>query len=671
MLSRSFIACFRLTPRGGGVVAKRFGVPLSSTSCFFSTSAPLARGGVSDTGIHQHASATTTSRRFFSAPAAAAVSQRQKDKIVDARKQLWEFYLSTGRGANALFEAIDLDEDGSISPGVLQEFMQQVLRPHPPEEIMPYAWNRLQQRAAAGQMYDIKAFKSWLIAATKMSADTRNKRMLEYFRKHPLYHELYDATDDQEEEPTSYTWNEDTMNQSLRRMQYAVRGEVVMRADQLAAEGREILYTNIGNPHQVGQHPITYFRQVLALCDLPPEVGVDHPEVNKMFPADVIARAREYREIIGPSGTGAYSHSQGILGLRKHVADYISQRDGYPAYQGNIFLTNGASAAIGMVLQALLAQNNDAVMIPIPQYPIYSALISKLGGRQVGYLLDEKLNWSVTREELERKLEAAKADGLEVKALAMINPGNPSGNVMSHCDIQTVVQFCAAHGIVLLADEVYQTNVYNENAQFVSAKKVALDLGLRQLQLVSFHSTSKGLMGECGRRGGYMELHHIDPYVQSQLYKLASAELCSGVTGQVMTSLMVCPPQPGDESHPLYKEETERIFNGLKERSRKLVEGLNKIPGITCQPAEGAMYAFPRVEVPQGAIDKAKELGTTPDNLYALSLLEETGICVVPASGFGQEKGRVGFRTTFLPETLDQAIDLFAKHHEKFVKEYS
>uniref|UniRef100_A0A7S3LGV3 Aminotransferase class I/classII large domain-containing protein n=2 Tax=Amphora coffeiformis TaxID=265554 RepID=A0A7S3LGV3_9STRA len=138
-----------------------------------------------------------------------------------------------------------------------------------------------------------------------------------------------------------------------------------------------------------------------------------------------------------------------------------------------------------------------------------------------------------------------------------------------------------------------------------------------------------------------------------------------------MTSLMVCPPQPGDESYPLYKEETERIFNGLKERSRKLVEGLNKIPGITCQPAEGAMYAFPRVEVPQGAIDKAKELGTTPDNLYALSLLEETGICVVPASGFGQEKGRVGFRTTFLPETLDQAIDLFAKHHEKFVKEYS
>lgn len=142
-------------------------------------------------------------------------------------------------------------------------------------------------------------------------------------------------------------------------MQYAVRGEVVLRADQLAAQGKEILYTNIGNPHQVGQSPITYFRQILALCDLPAAHGVDHPAASQLFPADVIAKAREYREIIGPSGTGAYSHSQGVLGLRKHVADYIAKRDGYPAYQGNIFLTNGASAAIGMVLQALIAQNND------------------------------------------------------------------------------------------------------------------------------------------------------------------------------------------------------------------------------------------------------------------------------------------------------------------------
>jgi len=305
------------------------------------------------------------------------------------------------------------------------------------------------------------------------------------------------------------------------------------------------------------------------------------------------------------------------------------------------------------------------------QYPIYSALIAKLGGRQVGYELDESLNWAVSREELDSKLTKAKKEGLEIKALAMINPGNPSGNVMTHCDVQVITEFCTDHGIVLLADEVYQSNVYSEGAEFVSAKKVALDCGQRDLQLVSFHSTSKGLLGECGRRGGYMELHHIDPYVQAQLYKLASADLCAGVVGQVMTSLMVRPPSPEDESYALFKAENETIYNGLKERSQKLVEGLNKIPGITCVPAEGAMYAFPRVDIPEKAIEKAKEMGTTPDNLYALSLLEETGIVVVPASGFGQKKGRVGFRTTFLHPDTVKAVDLFAKHHKKFMDEYS
>lgn len=567
-----------------------------------------------------------------------------------------------------------MDEKGQIDPIQLKYFMKEVLvdtdgTKTDPKDVMPYAWNRLEQRSAAGMYYDIKSFKQWLVAATKMSADFKNERMMQYLSQHPELGEQY--VGDTEGEEDFFTWNEESMSQSLRRMQYAVRGEVVMKADQMKAQGRDILYTNIGNPHQVGQSPITYYRQVLALCDLPPECGIHHPEVHNMFPADVIQRAKEMMDLIGPSGTGAYTSSQGVLGIRKHVAEFIEQRDRYPSYPGNIFLTNGASSAIGMVLQGLLAQNNDAVMIPIPQYPIYSALISKLGGRQIGYELDEERNWAVTREELEEKLQQARKKDLEVKALAMINPGNPSGNVMTHCDIQVIAEFCDEHGIVLLADEVYQANVYAEGAEFVSSKKVALDLGLKDLQLVSFHSTSKGLIGECGRRGGYMELHHIDPYVQAQLYKLASSELCSGVVGQIMTSLMLCPPTEDGESFPLFQEETRRIYDGLKERSQKLVEGLNQIDGIECVPAEGAMYAFPKVDIPPKAIEEAKEQGTSPDNLYAISLLEETGICVVPASGFGQKKGRVGFRTTFLhPDTVN-AVDMFKSHHEMFVKKYS
>jgi len=587
------------------------------------------------------------------------------------QKYMWENYVSTGRGASALFTSIDTDRNGMLHPNQLKAFIYGLSlckgKDGDPKDIFPYAWNRLEQRATMGQSYDIRSFKNWLISATKMSADQKNSRLLDYLKDTPKSEKYYPEM----KVGDNFSWNKESMSQSLRRMQYAVRGEVVMKADQMAAQGREILYTNIGNPHQVGQNPITYYRQVLALCDLPAEVGVDHPQVNQLFPEDVVKRAKEYRKLIGSSGTGAYTHSQGILGFRKQVANFIQQRDGYRSYPGNIFLTNGASSGIGMVLQGLLASNRDAIMIPIPQYPIYSALISKLGGRQVGYDLDEELNWSVTRDELDAKFKEARLNGLNIKALAMINPGNPSGNVMTHCDIQVIAEFCSDNGIVLLADEVYQANVYAEGAEFVSAKKVALDCQLRNLQLISFHSTSKGLIGECGRRGGYMELHHIDPFVQSQLYKLASSELCSGVVGKIMNSLIVSPPLPEDDSYGRFEQENEGIYQGLKERSKKLVEGLNKIPGINCAVAEGAMYAFPSIEVPEKAFQKANELGTTTDNLYALSLLEETGICVVPASGFGQAKGRVGFRTTFLhPDTLD-AIDLFAEHHEKFVKQYS
>ena len=203
---------------------------------------------------------------------------------------------------------------------------------------------------------------------------------------------------------------------------------------------------------------------------------------------------------------------------------------------------------------------------------------------------------------------------------------------------------------MLLADEVYQRNVYHPNKKFISAKKVACETkGCENLQLVSFHSTSKGLIGECGRRGGYMELHHIDPYVQAQLYKLVSSSLCSGLAGQVMTSLMVNPPKPGEESYDQFVAEEKEIFDSLVRRSKALVKGLNEIDGVTCNMAEGSMYAFPSITIPKSAVVEAKNRGQTPDTMYAISLLEETGICVVPASGFGQKEGRVGFRTTFLP----------------------
>lgn len=464
------------------------------------------------------------------------------------------------------------------------------------------------------------------------------------------------------------------MSQPLRRMRYDVRGEIVARAEKLRAEGRDIIFTNIGNSQAVGQKPMTYYRQVLALCDLPPECGVDHPEVKRMYPPDAIARAKEYKAAIGPAGTGAYSHSQGILAFREHVANFIEARDGHVApCADDIFLTNGASAGINHILQALIAGSNDAVMIPIAQYPIYSALITLLGGRQVGYELDESLGWAVTKSELEKQLRYARENGLTVKAMVILNPGNPTGQVMDRDVLEIICRFCSDNQIVLLADEVYQRNVYAPNKTFLSARKVALETpGCENLQLVSFHSTSKGLIGECGRRGGYMELHNIDSRVQENVHKLAATGLCSGLADQVMTSLMVNPPKVGDESYESFVAEEKTIYDGLVRRSHALVQGLDAISGVTCEQAEGAIYAFPSITIPQSACIEADKRNQTPDLMYVISLLEETGICVVPASRFGQRMVTVGFHTTFLPpdDKMQEAFEGFARHHASFCDRY-
>jgi len=591
-------------------------------------------------------------------------SQVSLDRLSIWQKSCWETYLTTGRGSDNLFQSIDSNRSRTIAVDELHVFLDSVGN----KGVHPRAFKMLDELAHDHNL-SRKEFKSWLTLATNFRQEEESQYELGY-EKLPHLGERKPQLDG----ANYHTWNEHTMSQAVRKMEYAVRGQVVMRADELQSQGKEILFTNIGNPQAVGQAPITYYRQVMALCDLPAQDGVDHPNVYQMFPADVVVRARELKKSLGPAGTGSYTGSQGILQFRQNVADFISQRDGHPAYAGNIFLTNGASSAIELVLTTIISSEIDGIMVPIPQYPIYSALIAKLAGRQVGYFLDETDNWAATESELSQRLEEAQSEGLNVKALAIINPGNPTGQVYIREDLEVVCKFCSDNGIVLLADEVYQRNVYNPSKTFLSAKKVALETpGCENLQLVSFHSTSKGVIGECGRRGGYMELHNIDKYIQAQLYKLASSGLCSNVPGQIMTSLMVKPPEQGEVSHERFEEEETEIFDGMKNRAEALVEGLNKVDGIVCNPAEGAMYAFPKIEIPEKAIAHAAEIHVSPDTLYALSLLEETGICVVPASGFGQAEGRFGFRTTFLPpdDKMMGAIDKFKSHHESFCARYS
>lgn len=170
-----------------------------------------------------------------------------------------------------------------------------------------------------------------------------------------------------------------------------------------------------------------------------------------------------------------------------------------------------------------------------------------------------------------------------------------------------------------------------------------------------------------------MELVGFDEKIKDHLYKLASSGLCSSISGQIMTSLMARGPSPGDVSFEQHEAEKASIFNSLKRRAKIVSMGLDSIPGFSCQPAQGAMYCFPAIELPISAIKEATEKGISADTMYAISLLENTGICVVPASGFGQKENRYGFRTTFLPpeDEIESAVHKIREHHAEFCSRYT
>ena len=184
----------------------------------------------------------------------------------------------------------------------------------------------------------------------------------------------------------------------MLQAEYAVRGELVIRANEHAravknGESRpfdSVVYCNIGNPQQLGQRPISFPRQVLSLCAYPDMLA--DPTISALFPEDTRERAKRYLDNI-PGGSGAYSNSQGVDIVREEVADFIARRDGHPSTPDSVFLTDGASPAVQMILKGLIRGPEDGIMIPIPQYPLYSATIALAGGTQVDYFLNEDLQW--------------------------------------------------------------------------------------------------------------------------------------------------------------------------------------------------------------------------------------------------------------------------------------
>ncbi len=372
------------------------------------------------------------------------------------------------------------------------------------------------------------------------------------------------------------------INPDVLGMEYAVRGPIPQRAAELASQGKRTIPCNIGNPQSLGQEPISYYRQVLSLVEVPSRIAREKrlrslheraPELlaaDELVAEDILTTAEHLSSRLG-TGMGAYTASAGFSFIRSAVADFIDRRDGagsVPAAAERVFLTNGASEAAKSILEMLIAGRDDGILIPIPQYPLYSAAVRKCGGVQVNYYPDEDSGWSLDRATIETPLLEAQRAGIRVKAIVVINPGNPTGAILDQQSMREVIDIAEEYGLAIIADEVYQDNLYGND--WFSFAKV---LGARQVPLFSLHSVSKGFYGECGHRGGYLDVRNPPPVAGCEvgfldvLHKQASVSLCSNTCGQVLTYLMVTPPAPGSASHGVFRAQRGKVLRDLYEKA--------------------------------------------------------------------------------------------------------
>lgn len=387
----------------------------------------------------------------------------------------------------------------------------------------------------------------------------------------------------------------DNINPHVRAAKYAVRGELAVKAEELRVRLTQgdktlpfdsVIFANIGNPQQLDQKPITFFRQVLSLVENPSLL--EKPEVLQSafgYQSDVVERAQALLKDV--HSVGAYSHSQGAPIVRDSVAQFIAERDGFPAHPGDIFCSGGASSGVNTLLNVICNGPQAGVLVPIPQYPLYTATLSLLDAQCVPYNLEEEKAWGTDVSAIRASLAKAKSSGVNVRAIVVINPGNPTGASLSAGDVKNVLDLAVEEDLVVIADEVYQTNVFV--GEFTSFKKRLRQLQQDQpgkydgVQLASLHSVSKGMVGECGQRGGYFELVGFDPEVAAQIYKFVSIMLCPPVIGQCLLEMMVNPPKQGDPSYEQYNHEFSSIRDGLHQRALALYDAFKKMDGVDCQ----------------------------------------------------------------------------------------
>ncbi|KAK7455286.1 alanine transaminase [Stygiomarasmius scandens] len=300
----------------------------------------------------------------------------------------------------------------------------------------------------------------------------------------------------------------------------------------------------------------------------------------------------------------------------------------------------------------LIASPNDGILIPIPQYPLYIATIAQFEGKLIPYYLSSSLSagWSTSVSDVRDALAKAKSEGVNPKALVVINPGNPTGSVLDRGTMEDLVKICEEHSLVLLADKVYQDNLHarvsDPSVSFTSFKKVAHALQ-SPAPLISFHSTSKGVLGKYGRRGRYFECTNISPEVLALIYKMVSVGLC--------------PPLQNRRRHARPSAKGRRAFLLVMERGDW--SGTQSSRRTYLDNDDASWFS-------KCLVDETMEKGKAPGVMYALELLDETGICVVPRSGFGQKEGVWHYRLTCLCPGVEEYVGKLEKFHKEWVESY-
>ena len=369
-----------------------------------------------------------------------------------------------------------------------------------------------------------------------------------------------------------------TQSDKLAGVCYDVRGPILDEATRMEAAGERILKLNIGNPAPFG-------------FSTPPEVL-----------AAVMANL---------AGAQGYSDSKGLLAARVVIAEYHRGKGIVGVGPDDAYLGNGVSELIMMSLQALL-NNGDEVLLPAPDYPLWTAVVSLCGGKPVHYLCDESAGWMPDPKHVASKITP------RTRAIVLINPNNPTGAVYDRATVEALVELARQHNLMVFSDEIYDRVLYDD-AEHVSTAALAPDL-----VCVTFNGLSKAYL-LAGFRAGWMVVsgprEHASSYIEG-LNILANMRLCANVPGQYAVVAALA----NDEGAG------GLVLPGgrLREQRDTVVKLLNDIPGVSCVPPRGALYAFPRLDPEVHPI--------RDDERFVLDLLRAENILLVQGTGFNWPK---------------------------------